>query len=288
MKSRIFTFLAIAALLGTVVFTATSGAFAQSDPYNGSLIDRIVAQQGTQTSGGNDDDDEEDDDEEDDDAEDEDTEAEGADDHEFTTNFRTENCTFADTGRNAFFILEPGYQLTLEGEEDGEQVELIVTVLNETKDVNGVTTRVVEERESADGELVEVSRNFFAICEETSSVFYFGEEVDDYDEGEIVGHEGEWLAGENDAKAGIIMPGTPLLGARYFQEIAPEVAMDRAEIIEDDEELQTPAGTFENVLVIRETTPLEPDAEEMKLHAPGIGLIQDADLKLVEYGFIEE
>jgi hypothetical protein len=287
MKARIFTLLAIAALFGAIAFTATSGAFAQSDPYNGSLIDRIVAQQGTQTSGGNDDD--EDDDEEDD-AEDEDTEAEGADDedHEFTTNFRTENCTFADTGSNAFFILEPGYQLTLEGEEDGEQVELIVTVLNETKDVDGVTTRVVEERESAGGELVEVSRNFFAICEETGSVFYFGEEVDDYDEGEIVGHEGAWLAGKNDAKAGIIMPGTPLLGARYFQEIAPEVAMDRAEIIEDDEELETPAGTFENVLVIRETTPLEPGVEEFKYHAAGIGLIQDADLKLMEYGFVEE
>lgn len=283
MKTRIFTLLAIAALFGAVAFTATSGAFAQSDPYNGSLIDRIVAQQGTQTSAGNDDDEEDDDD-----AEDEDTDAEGADDHEFTTNFRTENCTFADTGSNAFFILEPGYHLTLEGEEDGEAVELVITVMNETRQVDGRTTRVVEERESVEGELVEVSRNFFALCEETGNVFYFGEEVDDYENGEIVGHSGAWLAGENDAKAGIIMPGTPLLGARYFQEIAPEVAMDRAEIIEDDEELETPAGTFENVLVIRETTPLEPDAEEMKLHAPGIGLIQDADLKLVEYGFVEE
>ena len=62
---------------------------------------------------------------------------------------------------------------------------------------------MVEERETEDGELVEVSRNFFAICEETNSVFYFGEEVDDDEDGEIVGHEGAWLAGEVQCKGRI-------------------------------------------------------------------------------------
>jgi len=94
----------------------------------------------------------------------------------FTEEFFIEDCTFSDTGTTPFFILEPGYQLVLSGEEkDGTEIELIITVLDETEKVDGVKTRVVEERESADGELVEVSRNFFAICGETSSVFYFGE-----------------------------------------------------------------------------------------------------------------
>jgi hypothetical protein len=277
MKTKLFTLLAIAALFGAVGFTATSGAFAQSDPYKGSLIDRIAAQQNS-----GDDDNEKDDDEEDDGTEEK---VAGDDDHEFTTDFRAKNCTFADTGRNAFFILEPGYQMTLSGEEDGEQTELVITILNETKDVDGVTTRVVEERETAGGELSEVSRNFFAFCEETGSAFYFGEEVDNYEDGEIADHEGAWLAGQDNATAGIMMPGTPLLGARYFQEMALGVAMDRAEIIEDDEKLQTPAGTFDDVLVVRESSPLEPGVEELKYYAPGIGLIQDEHLKLEEYGF---
>src|SRR5437867_13349942 len=63
------------------------------------------------------------------------------------------------TGRNGYFILEPGYQLTLEGKEGSKKVELVVTVLNETKLVDGVETRILEERESANGNLVEVSRN---------------------------------------------------------------------------------------------------------------------------------
>lgn len=206
----------------------------------------------------------------------------------YTDEFFFEDCTFANTGANQFFILEPGYQLTFAGEEDGEEVELVITVLDETKEVDGVGTRVVEERESVDGELVEVSRNYFAICEQTNSVFYFGEDVDDYEDGEIVGHEGAWLAGVNDARPGLMMPGTVLLGSRYMQEVAPEVAMDRAHIISMNATVETPAGTFDNVLKIRETTPLEPSAREFKYYAEGIGLIQDANLKLEEYVQAEE
>ena len=206
---------------------------------------------------------------------------------EYTTSLRAEDCTFSSTGRNPFFILEPNYQLVLAGGDASEAAEVTITVLNETRQVNGTETRVVEERESIGGELVEISRNFFAICEETNSVFYFGEEVDDYESGNIISHEGAWLAGEDANRAGVIMPGTILLGARYYQEIAPNVALDRAEIIDIGEVIQTPSGDFTYTLITRETTPLEPDVAELKYYAVGIGLIQEEDLMLEHYGFIE-
>ena len=206
---------------------------------------------------------------------------------EYTSSFRTEDCTFSATGSNPYFILEPNYRQVLVGNESGTAVEQTITVLNETREVNGTQTRVVEERETEDGELLEVSRNFFAICDETNSVFYFGEEVDDYENGAIVGHGGAWLAGEDNNKAGLIMPGTILLGAKYYQEIAPDIAVDRAEIIETDGELVVPAGSFDDVLVVAESNPLEPGVEELKYYAPGVGILQDEDLKLVEYGFID-
>ena len=206
---------------------------------------------------------------------------------EYTTSLRAEDCTFSSTGRNPFFILEPNYQLVLAGGDASEAAEVTITVLNETRQVNGTETRVVEERESIGGELVEISRNFFAICEETNSVFYFGEEVDDYESGNIISHEGAWLAGEDANRAGVIMPGTILLGARYYQEIAPNVALDRAEIIDIGEIIQTPSGDFTYTLITRETTPLEPDVAELKYYAVGIGLIQEEDLMLEHYGFIE-
>jgi hypothetical protein len=216
-------------------------------------------------------------------------ESAGIAEDEYTSSFRTENCTFSATGSNPYFILEPNYQQVLVANESGgAEVELTITVLNETREVNGTETRVVEERETENGELVEISRNYFAICDETNSVFYFGEEVDDYENGQIVGHEGAWLAGEGDNKAGMFMPGTVLLGARYYQEIAPNIAVDRAEITEIDGELVVPAGSFDDVLVVVESNPLEPGVEELNYYAPGVGVLQDEDEKLVEYGFTEE
>jgi len=200
----------------------------------------------------------------------------------FIFNFNTDSCTFSSTGQNKYFILEKEYRLVLESEDSEEQ--LIITVLDETKIVNGVETRIAEERESKYGELREVSRNFFAICKETGDVFYFGEEVDIYKKGRIVKHSGEWLA-EGENKSGLIMSGSYTIGYKYYQEYAPGEAMDRAEIININEIFTTPAGKFSNCLKTLETTPLDPKEKEYKHYAPGIGLIQDGDLFLVKYGF---
>ena len=42
----------------------------------------------------------------------------------------------------------------------------------------------------------------------------------------LVPRVGAWLAGENRAEAGLMMPGEPAVGIKYYQEIAPGVAMD--------------------------------------------------------------
>ena len=179
--------------------------------------------------------------------------------------------------------MKPGYQVTLEDEEDGKELQLVMTVLDETKEVDGVETRILEEREAEGGNLVEISRNYFAICGPSNNAIYFGEDVDIYEDGEIVSHEGAWLAGQNGAKAGMIMPGKVEVGLKYYQEIAPGVAEDRAEIVSINGVLDTPAGNFQNVLETEETNPLEPDEKESKFYAPGIGLIQEESLKLVEH-----
>jgi len=195
-------------------------------------------------------------------------------------------CSFSSTGISRYFLLEPGYRLTLQGMEDEDSIRLDITVLDQTRMIGKVETRVVEERETANGELVEISRNFYAICTQNSSVFYFGEETDIYKEGKIVDHSGSWRADSADAKAGLMIPGMVLLGARYYQEVAPGLAMDRAEIVSITDTLATPAGTFRNCLKTEETTPLEPKAKEYKYYAPGVGLIKDGELLLTKHGFI--
>jgi hypothetical protein len=211
---------------------------------------------------------------------------------DFTSTFRLEDCEFRARGVNPHFLLVPERQLVYEGEDE----ELFITVLEQrrriTLPIGGrlrtIKTAVVEEREFEDGEIKEISRNYFAICKKTNDVYYFGEEVDIFEDGEIVSHEGAWLAGQNGAMPGIIMPGTFLLGSRYFQEVAPGLALDRAEHVAEGLEVETEAGDFRGCVEVAETTPLEPGAESTKVYCPGVGLVMDDDLLLVEIGEEED
>jgi len=197
----------------------------------------------------------------------------------WTSEFNVDKADLASTGRNPYFVLEPDYRLILEGGRE----RLVITVLNETRMVDGVETRVVEERETENGKLVEVSRNYYAISRRTNSVFYFGEDVDTYRDGVVNGHEGSWLSGSNGARFGLMMPGEQLLKGRYYQELAPGIAMDRAEIDSVSENVRTPAAAFQQVLKVAESTPLEV-VHEYKYYVKGIGLVQDGSAKLVKYG----
>jgi len=200
---------------------------------------------------------------------------------EWRQDFNLSDRTLVTTGRNPYFILEPGFELVFESNTE----KLIITVLDETEDVGGITTRIVEEREWKMGQLIEVSRNFFAICKETNDVFYFGEEVNDYKSGKVIGHGGEWRADSPDTKPGLVMPGVPKMGMKYYQEIAPGVAMDRAEVISLSENLKTPAGDFVQCLMTQEGSALKVWEKEFKIYADGIGLIRDGNMLLVKYGF---
>jgi hypothetical protein len=202
----------------------------------------------------------------------------------WTDSFNVSECAWASSGRNDYFVLEPGYQQVFDGREGKDSVHLIITVLGETRRVAGVETRIVEERETRNGQLIEVSRNYFAFCTRTGDVFYFGEEVDMYKDGKVSTHEGSWIAGKDGAQAGLFMPARPLIGARFYQEVAPSVAMDRSEVVSDIESLDTPAGALKNCVKTEETTPLEPSSVSYKTFARGIGLVRDGDLLITKYG----
>ncbi len=202
---------------------------------------------------------------------------------EWQDSFDLDACEFSTVGANSYFILEPGYNAILESQGGSDDSQLVITVLDETEMVNGIETRVVEERETEDGELTEISKNYFAICNPTSDVFYFGEDVDMYQDGQVVNHEGSWLAGTDNAKPGLIMPGSVEVGMKYYQEIAPGIAEDRAEIIDVNDKISIPAGDFEEVLKIEESNPLEPGIKELKYYVPQIGLVQDEDLVLISH-----
>jgi len=218
----------------------------------------------------------------------------------FTDEFPTEDCKFATTGGNPYFLLRPGRQMIYDNDacmasgDCTDSSRLQITVLGETRDVvlvddgikHTITTRVIEEREWENGRLIERSRNYFAACGSgpMRDVYYFGEDVNvyEYAGGTVtVTHPGEWLAGRKGAEPGIVMPGGAfLLGARYYQEIAPGVALDRARHAAIGLTLKTEAGRFDDCVKVVETTPLEPGEQEFKIYCPNVGLTVDEDLVL--------
>ncbi len=217
-----------------------------------------------------------------------------------TTNVDIAVCDPEDGGpfslniNNPFFPMVVGSESMLEGVDDeGAAVLLIITILDETEVVAGVTTRVLEEMEFVDDDLIEVSRNFFAQAPD-STVCYFGEEVDICEDGlEQVGdeflcngeepsHEGAWRADEPGNQAGIIMLANPIVGQIYSQEDAPDVAEDQGRVLALGMSIDVPVGEFEDTLTTEDCNRLD-GGTDIKVFVDGIGLAIDDILELTSF-----
>jgi hypothetical protein len=147
--------------------------------------------------------------------------------------------------------------------------------------VAGVNTRVLVETEFEDDVLVEQSRNFYAQAPD-GTVCYFGEDVDIYEDGEIVSHDGAWRAGEDGNLPGIQMPGDPEIGMIFQQEFAPGIAEDQTEILAFGEQIDVPAGMFSDTLTTEDCNPLD-KTTDLKFYVDGIGLAIDEFAELISF-----
>jgi hypothetical protein len=181
---------------------------------------------------------------------------------------------FVDGIDNAYLPFTPGSRWVYEGTSDGESETVEVTVTPERREVMGVSTVVVRDTVTVGGALVEDTFDWFAQDKE-GNVWYFGEEVEDYENGKVASTAGSWEAGVDGALPGIVMPATPAVGDAFRQEYFAGEAEDMFEILGLDESVQVPFGTFEGVLVTEDWSPLEPDVVESKYYARGVGKIKE-------------
>jgi uncharacterized membrane protein YkoI len=173
---------------------------------------------------------------------------------------------------NPYFPLTPGTTFIYEGEtEDGtEHIEVLVT--DDTKVILGVECVVVRDTVSVDGEMTEDTYDWYAQDVE-GNVWYMGEDTKEYENGEVVGTAGSWEAGVDGAKPGIVMQAAPPAGEPYRQEYYAGEAEDMAQVISLIESARVPYGSYDNLLVTKEWTPLEPGIAENKYYAAGVGLV---------------
>jgi hypothetical protein len=179
-----------------------------------------------------------------------------------------------------FFALQPGARTVYRGtvtDEDGRvRHRIVFTVTDLLKEVSGVVTRVVWDRDISEGHLDEAELAFFA-QDEAQNVWTFGEYPEEYEDGEFVGAPSTWLNGVQRAEAGILVPGHPSVDLPAFvQGFAPAIDFfDKGRVLRTDRHVCVAVGCFDDVVVIDEWNPLDPDdGHQRKLYAPGVGLVK--------------
>lgn len=179
---------------------------------------------------------------------------------------------------NRYWPMAPGSRWVYrEVDEEGTELEVEVTVTDETKHVAGIEATVVHDVVTEDGELVEDTYDWYA-QDRFGNVWYLGEDTEELEDGEVVSTAGSWEAGVDGALAGVIMPAEPAVGLSYRQEHYAGEAEDRAEVIEVDAKAEVPFGSYGDVVVTEDTTPLEPSVREHKYYAPGVGPVLTVDV----------
>lgn len=175
---------------------------------------------------------------------------------------------------NEFVAFEIGKVFIYEGETEDGMETIKVTVTDATKEIMGVITTVVTDSAWLDGELIEATDDWFAE-DSDGNVWYFGEYSEEWEEGELVGTEGSWEAGVDEALPGILMPGQPQMGMKYQQEYYEDEAQDMAMVINLNKTVEIDYGSFEGCLETMEWTPLEPGEREHKFYKSGVGLVME-------------
>ena len=192
---------------------------------------------------------------------------------------------------NPFFPLAPGSSRRYEGQEvDPDTGETVETTVRERvspvpAEVAGAPVSTLRVQEYEDGQLTETTSDYHAQTPD-GTVYYLGEDVAMYEDGQLVGHDGAWIAGDGASQAGEFMPAEPRVGDRFAQEQAPGVAEDISTVIAVDLTLETPVGTFDGCIKTQDLNPLD-QAIEYKYYCPGVGLVREENahgsLDLVSY-----
>ena len=173
---------------------------------------------------------------------------------------------------NPYFSLPVGKKMVYESEtaEGSERVE--IEIEGGTRKVMGVETIIYRDREYLDGELVEDTKDYLA-QDRAGNVWYFGEDVDSYEDGKLKDHQGAWLAGVDGAKPGIWIKADHVVGDSYRQEFYKGEAEDIRDVVALNQTVTTNRATYNNCVKFYEWTPLDTKSREHKYYCSEVGTL---------------
>jgi hypothetical protein len=171
---------------------------------------------------------------------------------------------------NPLFPVSKQRSVVFVGHVDGKPFRTEVTLLPGTRIIDWagqrIETLVSQYTAYLGGRIQEVAYDLYAQADD-ESVWYFGEDVADLEQGSIATKEGTWLAGK-DGPAQMIMPGDPQVGDVFRTENIPGIAFEQVTVKSRGQQLQGPLGPVSG-MVGEELH--EDGSTELKQFATGYG-----------------
>jgi len=188
---------------------------------------------------------------------------------------------------NVYAPFVPGATKSFEGTDQGATTAVTddFTTVTRSFPLNGgtVTARLLEEIESADGTLSEISKNWFAQADD-GGVYYFGETVDIYEGGVVTSHSGSWLVGgpgpgdppetATATAPGLFMPASPQVGQQWKPEDLFPIVDETVTMLKGGVTINVAAGEMEGCILVKETSQIAGSKSEKKWYAPSLGVVK--------------
>ncbi len=178
---------------------------------------------------------------------------------------------FTTTITNTYFALPVGKKMTFEAMTKNGLEKIEIEILSEKKVIEGFTTIVYLDTVYLNGQIHEITKDYLAQHKTTGDVWYFGENVDNYENGTLTDHDGSFIHGTDGATAGIWMKATQIVGDSYRQEFFKGEAEDMRDVVEVNIPIQTKLGSYTNCVKVYDWTPLDPKSREHKYYCPQVG-----------------
>ena len=147
---------------------------------------------------------------------------------------------------------------------------IVVTVTGRTERILGIHATVVHDVVFEEGEVNEDTYDWYA-QDLAGNVWYLGEDTRKLDDGKVISTEGSWRTGVDGALPGIVLPADPAPGMAYRQEYDGARAQDTAAVLSLHQRARVPSGRFDQVLITKEFSPLEPRLLKHDFYALGVG-----------------
>ena len=171
---------------------------------------------------------------------------------------------------NPFFTMPVGKKMIFEKRTDEGLERIEITITGEKRNIMGVDTFEYLDREFLNGELVEETKDYIA-QDKDGNVWYFGEDVANYENGKFKDHAGAWIAGVDGAKPGYWIKARHVVGDEYRQEFYKGEAEDMVKVVAVGLTVKTGLGTYKNCTKTYDWTPLDPESKEHKYYCPSAG-----------------